>query len=175
MEHYISTTELQDWLKITTNDYYHIKCHSGFLQAKECVKRSLDILARFFAVSVCGIEILVSLTAIDHLLFYFKECSLTKRPFSHLYLSKYSYSCSKPCQFLSFSLNKLQMIQKWISIFLNGLDLYCENVQFDRTHPTSRFMQTPTTIFFDCKIQRSAFCLELQEQAYQCIHASLSI
>lgn len=44
-------------------------------------EKSLDILAHFSAVSVCGIEISVSLTAIDHLLFYFKECGLTKRPF----------------------------------------------------------------------------------------------
>lgn len=65
--------------------------------------------------------------------------------------------------------------KKWISIFLNGLDLYFENVHFDRTHPTRRFMQTPTTVFFDCKICRSAFCLELQEQTYQPIHASLSM
>lgn len=39
MEGYISTTELQDRLKITTDDYYPIKCHSGFLQEKECVKK----------------------------------------------------------------------------------------------------------------------------------------
>lgn len=78
-------------------------------------EKSLDILAHIFAVSVCGIEILVSLTAIDLLLFYFKECSFIKRPFFHLHLRKY-HSCSKPCQFLSFclsfSLNKLQKLQK---------------------------------------------------------------
>lgn len=79
----------------------------------------LDILADFLAVSVGGIEILVSLTAIDHLLFYFKECSLTGGFFLHLYLSKCSHS--KPCKLLlfclSFSFNKLHN-HKWISIFL---------------------------------------------------------
>jgi len=49
-----------------------------------------DILADFLAVSVGGIEILVSLTAIDHLLFYFRECSLTGGCFLHLCFSKYS-------------------------------------------------------------------------------------
>lgn len=44
-------------------------------------EKSQDTLAHIFAVSVCGIEILISLTAIDDLLFYFKECSLIKRPF----------------------------------------------------------------------------------------------
>lgn len=58
MEDCISTTELQDQLTITPKDYYSIKCHSGFLQETECVKKGLDILAHIFAVSVCGIEIL---------------------------------------------------------------------------------------------------------------------
>lgn len=40
MEGYISTTELQDWFKITTKDYYSIKCQSGFLQEKECAEKS---------------------------------------------------------------------------------------------------------------------------------------
>lgn len=115
-------------------------------------KVCLDILADFFAVSVGGIEILVSLTAIDHLLFYFRECSLTGGRFLHLYLSKYSYSCSKSCKLLSFclsfSFNKLWKIHKLISIFENGLELYIGNVPFDRIKPASRHMQNSTSTFF---------------------------
>lgn len=119
MEGCISTTELQDWFKITTKDYYSVTCHSAFLQEEECVKSVwLDILADFFAASVGGIEILISLTAIDHPLFYFRERSLTGGFFQHLYLSKYHCSCSKPPKLLSFclsaSFNKLKKICRWI-------------------------------------------------------------
>lgn len=118
-------------------------------------KVCLDILADFFAVSVGGIEILVSLTAIDHLLFYFRECSLTAGRFLHLHLSKYSYSCSKSCKLLSFclsfSFNKLWKIHKLISIFENGLELYIGNVPFDRINPASRHAKLYIHIFLIAK------------------------
>lgn len=94
MEDYISTTGIQDWFKIRTKDYYSIKCHSGFSQEEECVNKVwLDILG--FTVSVGGIEILVSLIAIDHLLFYCRGVG-PQQSFSYIFLSKsqYNYSCS---------------------------------------------------------------------------------
>lgn len=52
MEGYISTTELQDQLKITTHDYYRIKCRSGFPQEKECVKKARHTSTFFHSVCV---------------------------------------------------------------------------------------------------------------------------